>query len=126
MNKLFAIVIGLFVFASCGAESKGPELEAKIKQLEKELDECKNSEAKFVGVVRNSFAQKDYHTTIIYFDRLREKFAGSAELIELKAVYDQPVSAKQEEAILNNLQREKDEGEKKKQQPIAERKLAAE
>jgi len=126
MNKLFAIVIGLFVFASCGAESREPELEAKIKQLEKELDECKNSEAKFVGVVRNSFAQKDYHTTIMYFDRLREKFPGSTELIELKALYDQAVSAKQEEARLKNLQREKEEVEKKKQQAIAERKLAAE
>lgn len=85
----FALLSTVILFYSCSndiAEQKEKELRSQIDQLKIELDDCKNGEDKLIGIIRNSYSDKDYAKAASTYSQLINKYPGTkykAEALEI-------------------------------------------
>lgn len=121
---LFSLICGLCLF-SCSSEKKEAELQSRITDLEKQLDECKNGEEKLFTNIKSMYDNKNYKAASSYYTELLNKFPASSYLKEAKEIFyksnieikkDQEASAKnklaenaKKRASLTNLKKKHDD-----------------
>ena len=96
------------------------ELEARIAQLETELDDCKNGADKLYGFITTSFEKEDYNGVITHFKVLESKHPESKEFSLARPIFDK-ASAFVAKAEKDEVERKaKAEEEQRKQAEAAE------
>ena len=83
---LFSLICGLCLF-SCSNEKKEAELQSRITDLEKQLDECKNGEEKLFTNIKSMYDKKNYKAASSYYTELLNKFPASSYLKEAKEIF---------------------------------------
>lgn len=86
-HLLLSLICVLF-FSSCNNEKKESELQSKIEDLEKQLDECKNGEEKIISTIKNMYSKKNFKVAASHYSELLNRFPSSSYLSEGKEIFD--------------------------------------
>lgn len=90
MKYLLTIAtICCFIFcSSCKNEKREHELEDRIAQLEKQLDECQNGELRLFERLKSNYDEGNYAEVLMIYKDLSFKFPGSPSQKDAKELFD--------------------------------------
>lgn len=86
INFIFCYSI-ILCFHSCGISARENDLEARILELENQLNECHRSDSVLIGQILNAYDKGNYDSVEIYYQLLHENNPHLLQLNEAMAAH---------------------------------------
>lgn len=83
INYWVLCVVATYTFISCNS-GEIEKLEARIAELEQELDHCQNGESVIIGTMKNALLDGNKNEYVSLYEKLKDEFPGSDYLAEAK------------------------------------------
>ena len=110
--KIFFLVSILFLLIGCHDKEKEAELTNKIKELETQLDDCKNGAEKLSARMKLSFERKDYDDCKNIYHEMEKRHPDSELFSDVKKIYEKVINIENKKAEELRLRKERERKEK--------------
>lgn len=114
MKKTILLLTIICLLTACSDRQKVTELQSKVADLEKQLDDCQKGADKIFAKIKISYEKKDFNDVKKLFSEMTSKHLSSELYPKVKAIYDTVVAIEKAVQIAANQKIQAENEEKLK------------